>query len=77
MKLVQIPTTRTWINPEYVTNVREYARKDLDYVVRTYVSIEFLGQAGHINGIRKVDVTGVPVEEILAVLEGTGMEEPR
>jgi hypothetical protein len=58
MKLVNIPGTKVWVNPEYVTNVRGIAGGSI---------VEYVGNAGYQT--RTTNSTA-SVEEVVTLLTG-------
>lgn len=65
MKLVNLPSTNVWINPEYVTSVRP-ATVMKNGLNTGQTGVEYEGNSGYRT--RTTDVYGVSVEEIVALL---------
>jgi hypothetical protein len=67
MKLVNLPSTNVWINPEYVTSVRPATvMKNGPNAGQTGVEVEYEGNSGYRT--RTTDVYGTTVEEVVALL---------
>jgi hypothetical protein len=59
MKLVQLPTTQIWINPEYVTSIRQTVHG---------TTIEYEGNAGYRT---RTETVKVPVEDVISLFMET------
>jgi hypothetical protein len=55
MNLINLPTTKIWINPEYVTSIRQTIHGTV---------IEYEGNAGYRT---RTETINVPVEQIVAL----------
>lgn len=67
MKLVNLPATNVWVNPEYVTSVRTATvMKNGPNEGLSRVEVEYEGNSGYRT--RTTDVYGKTVEEIVALL---------
>ena len=69
MKLVNLPGTKVWVNPEYVTSVRQsipFAHGPDEGRLR--VEVEYEGAAGYRT--RTTDVFDVPISEVVALIQG-------
>ena len=69
MKLINLPGTEVWINPEYVTSVRQ-AKTLINgpNAGRLCVEVEYEGNAGYRT--RTTDVYGIPANEVAALIQG-------
>jgi hypothetical protein len=72
MRLINIPGSTLWVNPEYVTSVGDYqAHRSVD---PSYISVvEFEGNAGYRT---RTALSTMPAGQLAALLEHASTELP-
>ena len=82
MKLVKLPGTNLWVNPEYVTSVQDMpvltSERNVNrhnIVGRKRVEVEYEGNAGYRT--RHVELLDCTAAEIAALLTGANYDQPR
>ena len=69
MRLVNLPGTDVWVNPEYVTSVqqaRPYEQGPMQG--RSRVEVEYEGNAGYRT--KRAELYGVQAADVVALIQG-------
>jgi hypothetical protein len=69
MRLVKLPGTEVWVNPEYVTSVRQVQPyTNGEHRGQTRVEVEYEGNAGYRT--RREDLYGMQAADVVALIQG-------